>query len=281
MGIRSERRPADRFVTGWNEWKAGRYEFWPDSSGKRTEASVDNAFPDTYNEYFSRDIEPTTGDLKDHYYYLLVDYIRKYKGASAVPDATAAKTVDIKGSTDQWSDVGPYYVAYIGNTFDRDAYGYGRLHFTNTTGRNDIIGAKVARDADYLYFYVECKEDITSYTDDSWMRLYLDTSDGGLDGWESFDYIINKTKPSADKAMLEKFTGDGFNTTTVCEVEYSVSGKTLQIKVPKSALGISGDTYTVNFKWTDNTQVDGDIMDFYSSGDVAPLGRFKFQYNAK
>ena len=44
-------------------------------------------------------------------------------------------------------------------------------------------------------------------------------------------------------------------------------------------LGLNGDTFTINFKWSDNMQTDGDIMDFYNNGDVAPLGRFKYQYN--
>ena len=80
------------FVTGWNEWIAGRYEFWPhDANGKRNAASVDNAFPDEFDETFSRDIEPTKGELKDSYYYQLVNYIRRFKGARAVPAASDEK----------------------------------------------------------------------------------------------------------------------------------------------------------------------------------------------
>lgn len=44
-------------------------------------------------------------------------------------------------------------------------------------------------------------------------------------------------------------------------------------------LGLSGSKMPeFNFKWTDNTQNDGDIMDFYLNGDVAPGGRFKFAF---
>jgi hypothetical protein len=35
---------------------------------------------------------------------------------------------------------------------------------------------------------------------------------------------------------------------------------------------------TIDFKWLDNTQRPGDVMDFYISGDVAPEARYKFRY---
>lgn len=53
----------------------------------------------------------------------------------------------------------------------------------------------------------------------------------------------------------------------------------MQIKIPKSMLDIDGDKFTINFKWSDNMQNEGDIMEFYINGDVAPAGRFKFRYS--
>ena len=258
------------FVTGWNEWVAGRHDEWQ---------GLTNAFPDQCNDEFSRDIEPSTGELKDHYYYQLVSYIRQFKGAREVPAATAEKTVDIKGSISQWDSVGPYYIAYIGNTFDRDSVGYVGTHYTNTTGRNDIVGAKVARDSENLYFMVECNENITPYTDDNWMRLFIDVGDSSS-SWEGFEYVLNKTSPSKTEAVLEKFKGS-WDTETVGKVEYSLSGKYLTVKIPKALLGITSDSFTVNFKWNDNMQKDGDIMDFYVNGDTAPGGRFMYSYVVK
>ena len=268
------------FITGWNEWIAGRYEKWPDSG-----AVVKNAFPDEFNDEFSRDIEPSKGQLRDNYYYQMVSYIRKYKGCAEQPKASEAKTVDIKGGADQFANVGPYYVAYPNNTFDRDAKGYGSYYYKDSSGRNDFVGAKVARDAENLYFYVECQNDITPYTDPLWMNLYIDCEDGW--GWESFDYVIGKKPAAQDKAYLEKFTGTGYETAAVCDISYAVNGKTLIMSVPKSALGISGEDYTVNFKWTDNVQDEdgsgsfkGEILDFYRTGDAAPGGRFKYSFTA-
>ena len=43
----------------------------------------------------------------------------------------------------------------------------------------------------------------------------------------------------------------------------------------------SGTAADFEFKWNDNMTKEGDIMDFYVSGDTAPFGRFNFVYSAK
>ncbi len=272
--------PSVVFVTGWNEFRVGRYEVWPEDSV----ASVPNAFPDQYNDEFSRDIEPTKGELKDHYYYQLVNFVRQYKGVSPIPTPSAKTTIDLGAGQEQWKAVEPYFGAYIGNTEHRDHAGYGDLVYTETSGRNDIIGAQVARDDEYVYFNVECAENITPYTDSLWMTLYLDT-DQANQGWETFEYVINKSAASANTVVLEKFSGNGYDSAKVADCEYVVDGRYMTVKVAKSDLGLSGDDYTINFSWTDNvhdegdyTKFSGDIMDFYVSGDVAPGARFKYSY---
>jgi hypothetical protein len=61
-----------------------------------------------------------------------------------------------------------------------------------------------------------------------------------------------------------------------------VAGNQLQFAVPRRALGLkSGETKTaIDFKWADNLQHPGDVMDFYVSGDVAPGERFNYRYVA-
>jgi hypothetical protein len=247
---------------------------------------VANAFPDQFSDEFSRDIEPSKGALQDHYYYQLVNGIRRFKGVNPIPTPSVKATIDLTAGYDQWENVDPYYGAYIGNTFDRDSKGYGSNYYTETSGRNDIIGAKVARDDEFVYFLVECNENITPYTDSLWMNLYID-SDQGSQGWNTFEFVVNKSAASATTLVLEKFTAenDYDKTEKVADVEYKVDGKTMTVKIPKSALGLSGDDYTINFSWTDNvhdegdyTKFSGDILDFYISGDVAPGGRFKYSY---
>lgn len=281
-----EKDPRVIFVTGWNEWTAGRNEVWADTP---------NGFPDQFDDEHSRDIEPSKGELKDHYYYQLVNASRQFQGARPIPTPGIAQTIDLSAGAEQWSAAEPYYAAYIGNVGNRDSQGYGSTYYTEFSGRNDIIGARVARDDDNVYFYVECAEDITPYTDPLWMVLYLDT-DQQNQGWETFEYVLNKTSPTATEAVLERFTGNGYESEVVGKVPYSVSGKYMQISVPKSLLGLSGYDFTINFSWTDNVHdasdtgeqtADGawvystflgDILDFYTSGDVAPGMRFKYSY---
>lgn len=270
------------FVTGWNEFRVGRYAEWPEGSA----SAVTNAFPDQFNDEFSRDIEPTKGNLQDHYYYQLVNFSRQFKGARPIPTPSTKTTIDLSAGQEQWTAVEPYYAAYIGNTDNRDHQGYGDLVYTETSGRNDIIGAQIARDDEYVYFHVECAADITPYTDALWMNLYIDT-DPSNQGWNTFEFVVNKSPAGEKTLVLEKFTAENdYNATEkVADVAYTVDGRYMTVKIAKSDLGLAGNDYTINFSWTDNvhdendyTKFSGDILDFYISGDVAPGGRFKYSY---
>ena len=68
----------------------------------------------------------------------------------------------------------------------------------------------------------------------------------------------------------------------VQRVSLRSEGRELHLAIPRKALGLPTGTnaLAVDFKWADNLQHPGDVMDFYSSGDVAPEGRFKFRYVA-
>ena len=81
------------FVTGWNEWIAGRYKNWQ---------GTENAFPDEFTNEYSRDIEPMKGGFADNYFYQLVANIRRYKGIRACPPPsppvkeTTKEVLDVK-----------------------------------------------------------------------------------------------------------------------------------------------------------------------------------------
>ena len=145
--------------------------------------------------------------------------------------------------------------------------------------RNDISKAKVAYDSENVYFYVEAVADLTPETDNAWMRLFIDTDTSGLSpNWEGFEYVVNRNSPENGKVTVERFTG-GWAFETVATADYAVRGNVLEIAVPRSVLGLTGDTVKFNFKWSDNMQAD-DIMDFYSNGDAAPGGRFTFVFDS-
>jgi hypothetical protein len=123
-------------VTGWNEWTAGKFS--------RPGRPV--VFVDQFDQEYSRDIEPVAGLHDDNYYYQLVANVRRYKGVSPSPQASAAKTIDVAGGFEQWLDVGPEFVDHAFDTDHRN-FGIGAVHYANTSGRNDLMVLKVARDA--------------------------------------------------------------------------------------------------------------------------------------
>lgn len=262
------------FVTGWNEWIVGRYEEW---------MGVANAFPDQCDDANSRDIEPSKGDLKDYYYYQLVNNVRRYKGMAAPAAVTEHKTVDINGDLSVWdgADVREY-THYANNTYERDADGFWTYHYTNPGIRNDIVKAKVAYDAANIYFYVETVDDITPYTDDNWMRLILDTGSATASSvdWEDFEFIVGRTTGTASTLPLERSTG-GWNWQTVGNVDYTVSGNVMQVVIPRALVGMDEDSFRFNFKWADGNLADGDILSLYTDGDAAPGGRFAFTFEGR
>lgn len=256
------------FVTGFNEWIAGRWENW---------LGTENAFPDQYNPEYSRDIEPSAGILKDHYYYQLVENVRRFKGTAAAPATDAEQSIDITGDLSQWDSVYPEYNHYEG-TKERDSIGWYGCYYTNDTFRNDIVQAKVAYDAENVYFYVRTADDLTPETDPDWMRLLIDTDTTGISpNWEDFEYVLNRENPSNGKATLE--TADGLMFEKVCEVDYTVSGNVLQVAIPRAALNLTEADVRFNFKWSDNLQ-GANALAFYQNGDCAPGGRFSFVFDS-
>ncbi len=258
--------PTFIYITGWNEWVAGRYETsWGDP----------NALPDNATDGYSRDIEPSTGMLKDHFYNQMASYIRRFKG---IPTQVPSSGAVSDPAHIDWSTVTPVFRAYAGNTLERNADGYRGYHYENTTGRNDFVESRVTYDAENVYFMVKTADAITPYTDKAWMRLFIDVAGVEDDkNWETFEYMINRESPTADKTTLERSTG-GWNWESVTTVDYKVDGDTMVVTIPREALGLSDGDFTVNFKWSDNMQNDGDIMDFYTNGDVAPGARYKYNF---
>ena len=158
--------------------------------------------------------------------------------------------------------------------------------YKDETGRNDIVLSKVAYDEEYITFMAETAEDLTPYTDPAWMRLFIDVAyASGTDltdkaNWESFQYIVNRLTPESDSVTLLEASSGGWNWDSVGQVKYRASGNRIQIQIPRSMLGIESEDFILNFKWSDNMQTDGDVMDFYVHGDAAPGGRYKYQFAA-
>ena len=258
-------------VTGWNEWTAGKY----------SRPGLPVVFVDQYDQEYSRDIEPVTGLHSDDYYYQLVANVRRYKGAPALPTASAAKTINVSGDFKQWAEVAPEFADHAFDNDHRD-FGRGEVHYTNASGRNDLTRMKVARDATNIFFYAQTRQKISPSTDTNWMWLLIDADQNAATGWAGYDFIVNRERDADGKFWLEKNLG-GWKWGKVAPVEWRMAGNELQLVISRAALSLkTGETKTaIDFKWADNLQSPGNVMDFYVSGDVAPDGRFNYRYDAE
>ena len=181
------------YINDWNEWTAGKYRsgLAPGSetvSGPTTFLGRENPFyfVDQYNAEFNRSIQPMKGGYTDNYYMQMVQNIRRYKGVRPQP------------VTHGYNMTATYYDTR-GDVIHRDHNGYGGLHYTDTTGRNDIIETSIYVTRKDIVFEVLTDSALTPSSGSNWMLLYLD-ADSLSSGWEGFDYLVqgadNPTNPT-------------------------------------------------------------------------------------
>ena len=247
--------PQFLFFTGWNEWVAQRFISKSGGDymlGKPLPAGG-SYFVDQYNHEFSRDIEPLRGDYGDNYYYQMADFIRRFKGTKPSPTFTTTDTIRIDGQTDEWKPVQAAYADDKGDIAFRNHFGYGRMgQLVNTTGRNDIVQAKVANDGTYLYFYVKTASDITPYKDKNWMRLFINVIGSDKPNWEHFQYMINGEVTDETTTSLAVCRGN-WDWETQQEISYRVEGSEMELAIPMASLGIKNvRDFKIDFKWIDN-----------------------------
>ena len=251
------------FITGWNEWIAMRF------NGPAGEPIMFVDLADTNN---SRDIEPMVGGYGDNYYMQMIEFIRKYKGVQPPQNKSKEKTINIHGSFSQWNQVELTFKDYVNDIPDRDVQGYGELHYTNRTGRNDFDTMKVTEDRDNVYFYAKTVDPITK-PEKHWMSLFIRTPNATADNsWEGYDFVVNRIAPSEGKAVLERSSG-GWNWKEAEKVAMKVEGNELHLAIPKKFIGA-----TFQFKWADNYQGEGNIDSFTLDGDAAPIGRLNYVF---
>lgn len=258
------------FVTGWNEWVAQRQ---PVYDTNRPIVFVDCADPNT-----SRDAEPMRGLFGDNYYMQLCYYIAQYKGAANRVNVGENQTIDINGDFSQWdaASVTAKYLDYSNDTVDRDCRGFGKLKYQNTTGRNDIVNMKIAKDADNLYFYVDTAAALTAPEGETWMTLFIDSGNNDNANWYGYDF---KVDPASGK--LYKSNGD-WNWQEVATVTVKYEGNKLMLSVKRADIGTQ-DAVDIQFKWADNYQKNEldtyDVWTLYCDGDAAPYGRLNYVYS--
>ena len=273
-------------ITGWNEWWAGRWDnkaaqgqsiantYTVDISAEKEKYRYH--YVDAFNTEFSRDIEPMRGGYRDNYYCQTVKNVREYKGTNPLPKSNGKKTVNTLSDFDS---VEPTFYDYLYETGHRAHKGSGRdLFYTNTTGRNDIDFAKVCRDDEYVFFMVKTREKMTDPDGFNWMNLFINTAPGYCIGWEGYSFLINRYQyPETGMCSVER-TNSGWNFQIIGKAKLLRFEDALIIKVPNEMLCLGRVPVKFDFKWADNSVLDGDVMDFYDKGDAAPFGRFNFRY---
>lgn len=246
------------YLNDWNEWTAGKYKNGKDPSGV-ADMHIDFLgrkenpfyFVDQYNAEFNRTIAPMKGGWTDNYYMQMVQNIRRYKGVAPMPVHRGYQNIKLDGKLDEWQPDSSF-LDTRGDVIHRDHNGYGDLHYTDNTGRNDVVRCLVAVDKKNIYFAAETAEPLTPRTDTNWMMLYIDTDEDG-----KYDLIV---KPS-----------DGL-------FPFAVGEKCVEVAIPRKLLGKTEKQISLDFKWADNPADPSDIISVSTTGDTAPNRRFAYRF---
>ena len=273
--------PEFLLITQWNEWvaqrqiaEAGRWFL-----GKQLSAG-ESWFIDEYNQEYSRDIEPMKAGHTDNYYYQMISGIRRYKGVRPPPEPGPPAVIHVDGNFSDWVDVEPEFRDTSHDTTHRNEPGWGSAGtYVNTTGRNDLLTSKVAYDSENIHFYAETRDPITPSTDPYWMLLFINSDRSHSTGWEGYDYLVNLSVAGSTMTTLRQNTG-GWNWAHAADVPYAVNGNKMEIRIPRSALGLAGNpSISFDFHWADNIQHSDDIVEFSVNGDSAPNRRSDYRYD--
>lgn len=256
------------FVTSWNEWTAQKIV---------NPSTNCVTFTDCFNMEYSRDIEPMKGGYNDNFVLQFADNVRRFKGNERSSITVSEKTLPADGDLNDWKDI-PKYIDPRGDALERNHVGSWNYIYTDTSNRNDIISTQIAHDQENLYIKIEVAYELIMADDPSWMNVYINVLDDKDPGFAGYNYIVNRSRDlESGVASLQKFQGDETLSTAVnCSI--GVYENNIVFEIPLKDLGLAGKTPCIALKVTDNIQNFWDPMDFYVSGDSAPIGLFSYGY---
>lgn len=234
-------------------------------------------FVDQYNSEFNRCIHPMKDGYTDNYYMQMAQNIRRYKGIRPIPVNQGYQKVKVDGEFDEWNEILVEYRDTKGDVFHRDHPGYGGLHYIDTTGRNDIITSKVAVSEKNIAFYVETSQLLTSHEDENWMLLLIDADNNSETGWFGYDYLVNKVIDDQENTALMRYNQEEESWKKQAILKYNYANSQLEIEIPRDQLGLVGNQFTFDFKWSDNPAGLDDPISFSTGGDTAPNRRFNYR----
>lgn len=257
-------------LTQWNEWTAAKY-YLPARGGY--------IMVDTFNAEFSRDLEPTrTGNMQDNFYMQTVQNIKRYKYEEAPHYAYTDRTIDLHDFDEtQWQNVSSY-LDFTGECITRNFIYYDGSTAYDDSNRNDIANVKVASDENYIYFRIQTVDDITKYEsgDRGWMNLWIRTNDAENTNSIGYDYLVNYNILGENRTEIGGFKDGKYESRG--EAEYTLQDNVMMVKIPLETLGLNKKNRGIEFKISDNVLSTVTILDFYSTGDSAPIGGLNYSY---
>ncbi len=258
------------FVTGWNEWIMGRFN---EFNGVKLPVM----FVDQFDQEHSRDLEPMRGGHGDDYFCQFVDYVRRYKGTRPLPPLRS-RPVKMDGSFADWVPVEPEFRDTVGDPVRRQHMGWDpKVLYTNSTGRNDLVAAKTSWTRREAAFYLRTREPLSSPEGSDWMLLFLDTDADARTGWLGYDAVVNRARPDARTASVERNVGGRYEWAPAGVAELRLGPSELELSVPWKTLGLRQAPARLDFKWADHPRPTGEWSDFTLNGDAAPNDRFNFR----
>jgi len=271
--------PQFLYLNDWNEWTAGKYH---PEEGKTTDFMRRKSpyfFVDQYNAEFNRAIQPMKGGYTDNYYMQMAQNIRRYKGVRPIPELYGNHPVAIDGNFTDWNEVAVEYRDTKADVAHRDYKGYGGLHYSNTSGRNDMITTKVAFDKTSVAFYVQTSGNLSPHTDHNWMLLLIDADQNPETGWFGYDFLVNKNVKNGNQTTLMRYdaTRKEDPWQLVTELDYRYQGDKMELAIPRKLLGLTGNSVSFDFKWSDNAADLTDPISLCVDGDTAPNRRFNYR----
>jgi hypothetical protein len=264
------------FVTGWNEWVAGRYAEW--SRYKESDCYYpDGLFVDEYTQEYSRDCEPMAGGHTDSYYYQLASWIRRFKGVRRPADPSPATPIVIDGTFSDWTAVWPEFRDTIGDTLHREHNGYGTLVYRNNSGRNDFVIAKAGYDGAKLFFYIQTHGPITDRNEPNWMLLLLDADQDGATGWLGYDFVVNLGLTGDRTTTVKAWRNQAW--AAVGTASYALDGNAMELAIDRQLVGIANRPAVFDFHWADNVNILGNVSELGVNGDSAPNRRWNYRFH--
>lgn len=271
--------PQFLYINDWNEWTAGKYDTEEGKTQNFMRRKSPFVFIDQYNAEFNRGIQPMKGGYSDNYYMQMAQNIRRYKGVRPIPALFGIHRVVIDGDFTEWNQIDVEYRDTKADVAHRDYNGYGGLHYTNTSGRNDIIVSKVSFQQESIAFYVQTAAALSPHTDNNWMLLLIDADQNPETGWFGYDFLVNKQVNDENKTTLMRYDAtrkeDPWAKVTLLDFQYE--GNELELVIPRKLLGLEGNHASFDFKWSDNAADLVNPISLGIDGDTAPNRRFNYR----